>query len=107
MALSAMAGLIGLGFAVARRVPSRAFWVAAGTAMTAMVIQVLTGVVLFAQEKDPGTFHMFYGFLVLFALAFAYMSRSQLGKRPGLTWGLLLLFVMGLGLRAIATFEAS
>lgn len=75
--------------------------------MSAMVIQVLAGIVLYLQDEDPGAFHMFYGFLVLFSLAFAYMYRSQLAKRPALAWGLLLLFVMGLGLRAIMTFEGA
>ena len=75
--------------------------------MGALIVQVLTGVVLYVQDEDPGAFHMFYGFLVLFSLAFAYMYRSQLAKRPAVAWGLLMLFVMGLGLRAIMTFEGS
>ena len=68
---------------------------------------VLAGIILYLQDKDPGARHMFYGFLVLFTLAFAYMYRAPLAKRPALAWGLLMLFVMGLGLRAITTFEGS
>lgn len=105
--LAGLAGLFGLGLALAKRSPSRPFWVIAGTAMTAMVVQVLAGITLYLQDDDPGAFHMFYGFLVLFTLAFGYIYRSQLGKRPALRWGLLLLFVMGLGLRAITRFEGS
>jgi hypothetical protein len=79
----------------------------AGIGMTAMVAQVLIGVTLYLQDDDPGAFHMFYGFMVLFALAFGYILRPQMAKRPALAWGLLLLFVMGLGIRAITTFEGS
>lgn len=107
VSLAGLAGLAGLGFAITKRPLIRPFWILAGSAMGAMVVQVLAGIVLYLQEEDPGAFHMFYGFLVLFSLAFAYMYRSQLAKRPALAWGLMLLFVMGLGLRAIMTFEGS
>ena len=107
VSIAGLAGVVGLGLAVLRRPLLRAFWILAGVGMGAVVIQVLAGVVLVLQDHDPGAFHMFYGFLVLFSLAFAYMYRSQLAKRPALAWGLLMLFVMGLGLRAIMTFEGS
>jgi hypothetical protein len=42
--------------------------------------------------------------VVAFALAFAYIYRAQLAKRPALYWGLLLLFLMGLGIRGIMSF---
>ncbi len=105
VSLAGLAGLAGIVAAVRRRPPARLFWILAGAGMSAMVVQVLAGIVLYLQDEDPGAFHMFYGFLVLFSLAFAYMYRSQLAKRPALYWGILLLFVMGLGLRAIMTFE--
>jgi len=107
VAWAGLAGLVGLGLAIAKRPPTKPFWVLAGGGMGAMVLQVLAGVVLYVQDDDPGAFHMFYGFLVLFSLAFGYVYRSQLAKRPALGWGLMLLFVMGLGLRAIMTFEGS
>ena len=107
VALAGLAGLVGIGYAVARRQVTKPFWILAGVGMGAMVIQVLAGIALYLQDEDPGAFHMFYGFLVLFTLAFAYMYRSQLAKRPALAWGILLLFIMGLGLRAIMTFEGA
>jgi hypothetical protein len=107
VSLAGLAGLVGIGYAVAKRAVTRPFWMLAGAGMGAMVIQVLAGIVLYLQDEDPGAFHMFYGFLVLFSLAFAYMYRSQLAKRPALAWGILLLFIMGLGLRAIMTFEGA
>ena len=42
----------------------------------------------------------FYGIVIAFTFAFAYIYRLQLEKRPELGYGVLLLFVMGLGLRA-------
>jgi len=107
VSLAGVAGLWGVGLAIAKRNPGRTFWVLAGSGMVAMVVQVLAGIVLYMQDHDPGAFHMFYGFLVLFSISFAYISRAQPARRPGLAWGLLLLFVMGLGLRAITTFEGS
>jgi len=107
VSIAGVAGLFGIGLAIAKRPLRKAFWVLAGAGMSAMVVQVLAGIILYLQDEDPGAFHMFYGFLVLFSLAFAYMYRSQLAKRPALSWGLLLLFIMGLGLRAIMTFEGA
>ena len=40
--------------------------------------------------------------VIAVTLSFAYIYRPTMAKRPALTYGLLLLFVMGLGLRAWA-----
>jgi hypothetical protein len=40
-------------------------------------------------------------------LAFAYIYRAQFSKRPALYYGLLMLFLMGLGIRGIMTFGKS
>ena len=49
----------------------------------------------------PGNaFHVFYGVVIAVTFALAYVYRAQLDRRPMLAYGLLLLFVMGLGLRA-------
>jgi hypothetical protein len=107
VSVAGLAGLVGIGLAIAQRPLPRAFWILAGSGMGALIVQVLAGIILYLQDEDPGARHMFYGFLVLFTLAFAYMYRAPLAKRPALAWGLLMLFVMGLGLRAIMTFEGS
>lgn len=75
--------------------------------LSALVVQVLAGVYLYNTGRRPGSQHMFYGFVILFTLTFAYVYRDQLDKRPGLRWGLLLLFTMGLGIRGIMTFGRS
>ncbi len=85
----------------------RAFKPAMMTTLGALVVQVLAGVYLYNTGQRPGSQHMFYGFIILFTLTFAYVYRDQLDKRPGLRWGLLLLFTMGLGIRGIMTFGRS
>lgn len=68
------------------------------------VIQVLLGVGLLVAGINPGSFHIFYGMTVVFLVGFAYIYRVQLAVHPGLRWGLLLLFMAGLGLRGWQTF---
>jgi len=97
--------LWGLGLALVHRPPGRAFWTGAGVAMAAMTVQVGLGLYAFGVEGiRSGNQHLFYGILILFSLSFAYIYRPQLAKRPALSYGLLLLFVMGLGVRAVLTF---
>ncbi|MBT8197076.1 MAG: hypothetical protein KJO84_01105 [Acidimicrobiia bacterium] len=101
--VNGLVGLWGLGFAVARRDPGRSFLWARGVAITAMLVQIGAGLVLWQQGRRPGNgFHVFYGIVIVFTFTFAYIYRPQLEKRPALGYGLLLLFVMGLGLRAWA-----
>ena len=107
VALCGAAGLWGILLAVLKRRPGRAFAYGAGIAIAAVLIQVGAGLVLLGQGFSPGGFHVFYGMVILFTFSFAYVYRAQLGRRPALSWGLLLLFVMGLGIRAITTFGGS
>ena len=98
-----LAGLWGIGLVVLKRPTNRFFNWAAGTAVVAMLLQVTFGLVLYQQGWRPANeFHIFYGFVILFTFTFAYIYRIQYEKRPALMWGLTLLFVMGLGLRAFA-----
>ncbi len=98
-------GLVGLGglvLAFLRRPVGRGFAAARAAAIVAMLVQVGAGFWLFNQGFEPPSIHMFYGFLILFAFTFAYVYRAQMDRRPALSYGLLLLFVMGLGIRAFA-----
>lgn len=100
---SGLVGVWGLGLALLKRSANRAFRLAAGWAVVAMLVQVGLGLALYQRGYRPGNdFHIFYGFVILFTFTFAYVYRTQMSKRPALAWGLLLLFVMGLGLRAWA-----
>ncbi len=96
-------GLWGLLLAVLKRTPGKAFRVARLGAIGAILLQVAAGVVLYARGLRPGSaLHVFYGIVIVFTLAFAYVYRAQFERRPALAYGLLLLFLMGLGLRAWA-----
>ena len=94
-------GVWGIVAALFRRGAGKWFRIATGVAIGAMVVQVSLGLLAYNQGFRPrDDFHLFYGFVILFTFAFAYIYRAQLAKRPALAYGLLLLFVMGLGLRA-------
>jgi hypothetical protein len=96
-----LVGLWGLALAVMKRSSPRAFIYARWVAIVSMGLQVGAGLVLYGRGIRPGNgFHVFYGIVIVFTFAFAYIYRLQLERRPELGYGLLLLFVMGLGLRA-------
>lgn len=94
-------GVWGLVLALLKRDPGRAFPVARAAAITAMLVQVSAGVYMYSNGVQPGNaFHLFYGVVIVITLTLAYLYRSTMARRPALTYGVLLLFVMGLGLRA-------
>ncbi len=71
--------------------------------ISTILIQTAGGLILYSQKIDPGSFHLFYGVVVLFTLTFLYVYRSEMNKNYYLYWGLALLFFMGLEIRAIMT----
>lgn len=96
-----LVGLWGIVLAVAKRPIDRAFTIARTVAFAAMGIQIGAGLVLWGRGERPGNgFHVFYGIVIVVTFTFAYLYRPQMARRPALSYGLLLLFVMGLGLRA-------
>ena len=98
-----LVGLWGVGLAIAKREPTRLFGYATGAAIVAMLIQVAAGLWLWGEGRRPGDgFHVFYGVVIAVTFSLAYVYRSTLARRPALYYGLLMLFVMGLGLRAWA-----
>ena len=103
-----LAGLFGITLAILSRPPGRFFQSAIAIAVGALVVQVLLGLgSMNLEEQDPGNQHVFYGVVISFTLAFAYIYRAQFRKRPALYLGLLMLFLMGLGIRGIMTFGHS
>lgn len=107
IATTGIAGILALTFAVRTRDLPAWYWWVGGSAIAAMVVQVLAGVYLYQQDRRPGSQHMFYGFVILFTLTFGYVYRWQLHKSAPLRWGLFLLFVTGLGIRGVMTFGES
>lgn len=98
--LTGIVGLWGIGLAILRRPPGRAFGIATAVAVGVMLVQVGAGVILYLTGERPAAFHVFYGVVIAITFAIAYVYRAQLAKRPALAYGILLLFVMGLGIRA-------
>lgn len=98
-----LVGLWGIALAVVKRPPTRTFRIATGAAIAVMLVQVGAGLWLYGQGVRPADgFHVFYGVVIAITFALVYVYRSAMARRPALSYGLLLLFVMGLGLRAWA-----
>ena len=103
IATTGLVGLWGLLMALMKRTPPQAFNWARGIAIAAILMQVGAGVYLYRIGIRPGNaFHVFYGVVIAVTLTLAYVYRSTMARKPALTYGILLLFVMGLGLRAWA-----
>ena len=98
-----MVGAWGLALGLMKRDLNKAFVIARAVAIVAILVQVGAGVVLYSNGIRPGnSFHVFYGVLIAITLTLAYLYRSTMARKPALAYGILLLFVMGLGLRAWA-----
>lgn len=96
-------GVWGLVLAVMKRTPGKLFIWARAIAIAAMLLQVGAGVYLYSNDLRPGnSFHIFYGVVIVITLTLAYLYRSTMARKPALAYGVLLLFVMGLGFRAWA-----
>ncbi len=103
VATNGIVGVWGLVLALMKRTPPKSFAWARGAAIVAILIQVAAGVYLYSNGVRPGNaFHVFYGVVIVVILTLAYVYRSTMARKPALTYGILLLFVMGLGLRAWA-----
>jgi len=103
--LLALGGVAHLAVAARRRALGRLARALAFASLAAVALQVTLGVVMLQTEgMRPGNQHVFYGVVISFTLAFAYIYRQQLERRPAIYRGLLLLFLMGLAIRGILTF---
>lgn len=103
-----LVGLFGAVLAGMRREPTRLFNVCLGIGLGAIFLQVVLGLYAFSvEDRQPGNIHVFYGVVVLFTLAFAYIYRAQLARRPAISYAVLALFLMGLAVRAIGNIGLS
>jgi hypothetical protein len=103
---AAISGVVGLwGVLIRGRIPPpTVFYYGVGLAMAALLVQVVAGVVAMrGSGNDPGDQHVFYGVLIAVTFSFVYIYRAQFRKSPALYYGLLLLFAMGLAVRAMTT----
>lgn len=97
-----VAGAWALAAARVERFRHVALWWFIAIAEASIAIQVALGVYLVSAEGlTAPEFHMFYGFVALFAVTLLYGYRVQLRHRLHLLYGFGSLFLMGLGIRAM------
>lgn len=102
IAANALAGIVLLVCWRVERWRGRWMWIPTIAAEAAMMLQVVIGVVLVASDEFVvPRFHMFYGFVAFLTVGIAYSYRQQMRGRRELFYGLVGLFIMGLGIRAI------
>ena len=98
-----LAGAWALGAARWPGLRRRALWWLTGAAQVAVFVQAALGAGLVAgQGVEAPQLHTFYGFLGIVAVAVIHAYRQQLRHRLYLLYGAGGLFVMGLGIRAMA-----
>lgn len=77
-------------------------WIVTIAAESMLLVQVLLGTILVAAyDFQPPRIHMFYGFLVFLTVGLAFQYRDSMRGRMELLYGLVGLFLMGLGIRAV------
>jgi hypothetical protein len=97
-----VAGLYALAASRSRRLRGRPVWIVTIAAEGAMMLQVLAGTILVAsKDYRAPRFHMFYGFLAFLTVGLAFQYRASMRGRTEMLYGLVGLFLMGLGIRAV------
>jgi hypothetical protein len=77
-------------------------WIATIAAESAIMLQVLTGVLLVSSKQYTAPrFHMFYGFVAFITVGLAYSYRYAMKGKMEMWYGLVGLFLMGVGIRAV------
>ena len=99
-----LAGVVALVAWRFRHVPRRWWVVLTALAEVALVVQVTTGAVLMSDDTITAPrIHMFYGFVGFATVSLAYSSRDSMRGRLEMLYGLVGLFLMGIGIRAAIT----
>jgi hypothetical protein len=63
---------------------------------------VLVGVIMVSSKKyEAPRFHMFYGFVAFITVGLAYSYRYAMKGKLEMWYGLVGLFLMGVGIRAV------
>jgi hypothetical protein len=100
--LNAVAGVIALVAWRWKKLRGKYVWVVTIIAESALMLQVLVGSILVASKDYVAPrFHMFYGFVAFLTVGIAYQYRRQMRGRTEMFYGLVGLFLMGLGIRAV------
>jgi hypothetical protein len=97
-----LAGIIGVIAWKKPRFRGRYVWIATIAAEGAIMLQVLTGVIMVSgDEYVAPRFHMFYGFVAFITVGLAYSYRYAMKGKMEMWYGLVGLFLMGVGIRAV------
>jgi hypothetical protein len=100
--LNGVAGVVALIAWRVRRWRGWWVWILTIVAQSVFMFDVVIGTVLFAAyDIDVPRIHMFYGFLVFLTVGLAFQYRDAMRGRTELLYGLVGLFLMGLGIRAV------
>jgi hypothetical protein len=98
-------GIAGIIALVAWKKPSfrgRHVWIATIVAEGAILLQVLTGTILVSSKQYVAPrFHMFYGFVAFITVGLAYSYRYAMKGKLQMWYGIVGLFLMGVGIRAL------
>ena len=77
-------------------------WIATIFAEGAILLQVLTGTILVSSKQYVAPrFHMFYGFVAFITVGLAYSYRYAMKGKLQMWYGIVGLFLMGVGIRAV------
>ncbi|HXY93322.1 MAG TPA: hypothetical protein VEP49_12645 [Acidimicrobiia bacterium] len=101
---NAVVGVLALIAWRLKRARGRWLWTVTIIAESMMMLQVLVGAILvISKDYVAPRFHMFYGFLAFLTVGLAFQYRRQMRERRQLElfYGLVGLFLMGLGIRAV------
>lgn len=100
--LNALAGIYALLAWKFRKL--RSVWVLRSTivAEAALIIQVAAGIILISsKEYTAPRFHIFYGYVAFITIGGVYTYRKAIRRKRELWLGLIGLFLMGVGIRAV------
>ena len=103
-----LVGLWGVGAQWTSRLRGRPYWVSTAVAQAFIGVQVVLGLVVYAQGLRPPSFHIFYGVFLVVGPTLVWVYRSEPGLRRWLYlfYGVAGLFFMGLAIRAMLTVTA-
>ena len=102
IAMNAIAGVVALVAWRWRSARGRWVWICTIVAEAALMLQVLVGAILVAsKDYTAPRFHMFYGFVAFLTVGIAYQYRNAMRGRREMFYGLVGLFLMGVGIRAV------
>lgn len=102
VAANAAVGLLALVAWQRRRFRGRWLWISTVVAEALLLLQVVVGSVLLASDDyEIDDIHAFYGFVAFLTVGLAYGYRRSMRGRLELFYGLVGLFLMGLGIRAM------